>query len=187
MDQMTIRQKLYAVFGVIIGIFACVSVYSGYNLYQINNGAMRIATEHMNSVLSLSQASSSLSVYRQCEYAMASAPTLSGQVYAAQEMRNLGNQMDIAFDNIAGSMDGEKEAVFNQMRQKWEAYRKGNANLEQLVGSGRAQEALLHIAQTENAYNEVNWELGLVVDGHKDFIQQEVNEQPPAMNRQRLP
>ncbi|MBQ2410522.1 MAG: MCP four helix bundle domain-containing protein, partial [Selenomonadaceae bacterium] len=176
MDQMTIRQKLYAVFGVIIGIFACVSVYSGYNLYQINNGAMRIATEHMNSVLSLSQASSSLSVYRQCEYAMASAPTLSGQVYAAQEMRNLGNQMDIAFDNIAGSMDGEKEAVFNQMRQKWEAYRKGNANLEQLVGSGRAQEALLHIAQTENAYNEVNWELGLVVDGHKDFIQQEVNE-----------
>ena len=33
MDQMTIRQKLYAVFGVIIGIFACVSVYSGYNLY----------------------------------------------------------------------------------------------------------------------------------------------------------
>ena len=176
MDQMTIRQKLYAVFGVIIGIFACVSVYSGYNLYQINNGAMRIATEHMNSVLSLSQASSSLSVYRQCEYAMASAPTLSGQVYAAQEMRNLGNQMDIAFDNIAGSMDGEKEAVFNQMRQKWEAYRKGNANLEQLVGSGRAQEALLHIAQTENAYNEVNWELGLVVDGYKDFIQQEVNE-----------
>lgn len=48
MDQMTIRQKLYAVFGVIIGIFACVSVYSGYNLYQINNGAMRIATEHIS-------------------------------------------------------------------------------------------------------------------------------------------
>ena len=94
MDQMTIRQKLYAVFGVIIGIFACVSVYSGYNLYQINNGAMRIATEHMNSVLSLSQASSSLFVYRQCEYAMASAPTLSGQVYAAQEMRNQSASMD---------------------------------------------------------------------------------------------
>lgn len=80
MNNMTIRQRLYAVFGLVIGIFVCVSIYAGYNLYQINNGAMRIATEHMNNMMSLSQASSSLSSYRQCEYAMASAPTLSGQV-----------------------------------------------------------------------------------------------------------
>ena len=46
MNNMTIRQRLYAVFGLVIGIFVCVSIYAGYNHYQINNGAMRIATEH---------------------------------------------------------------------------------------------------------------------------------------------
>ena len=175
MNNMTIRQRLYAVFGLVIGIFICVSIYAGYNLYQINNGAMRIATEHMNNMMSLSQASSSLSSYRQCEYAMASAPTLSGQVYAAQEMRNLGNQMDIVFDNIAGSMEGEKAEAFSTMRQKWDSYRKGDANLEQLAGANKAQEALLYVAQREQAYNDVNWELGIVTDSYKDFVQAEVN------------
>lgn len=175
MNNMTIRQRLYAVFGLVIGIFVCVSIYAGYNFYQINNGAMRIATEHMNNMMSLSQASSSLSSYRQCEYAMASAPTLSGQVYAAQEMRNLGNQMDIVFDNIAGSMEGEKAEAFSTMRQKWDSYRKGDANLEQLAGANKAQEALLYVAQREQAYNDVNWELGIVTDSYKDFVQAEVN------------
>lgn len=175
MNNMTIRQRLYAVFGLVIGIFVCVSIYAGYNLYQINNGAMRIATEHMNNMMSLSQSSSSLSAYRQCEYAMASAPTLSGQVYAAQEMRNLGNQMDIVFDNIAGSMEGDKAEAFNTMRQNWNSYRKGDAKLEQLAGANKAHEALLYIAQTEQAYNDVNWQLGIVTDSYKDFVQAEVN------------
>lgn len=175
MNNMTIRQRLYAVFGLVIGIFVCVSIYAGYNLYQINNGAMRIATEHMNNMMSLSQSSSSLSAYRQCEYAMASAPTLSGQVYAAQEMRNLGNQMDIVFDNIAGSMEGDKAEAFNTMRQNWDSYRKGEAKLEQLAGANKAQEALLYIAQTEQAYNDVNWQLGIVTDSYKDLVQAEVN------------
>ena len=175
MNNMTIRQRLYAVFGLVIGIFVCVSIYAGYNLYQINNGAMRIATEHMNNMMSLSQSSSSLSAYRQCEYAMASAPTLSGQVYAAQEMRNLGNQMDIVFDNIAGSMEGDKAEAFNTMRQDWDSYRKGDAKLEQLAGANKAQEALLYVAQTEQAYNDVNWQLGIVTDSYKDLVQAEVN------------
>lgn len=175
MNNMTIRQRLYAVFGLVIGIFVCVSIYAGYNLYQINNGAMRIATEHMNNMMSLSQSSSSLSAYRQCEYAMASAPTLSGQVYAAQEMRNLGNQIDIVFDNIAGSMEGDKAEAFNTMRQDWDSYRKGEAKLEQLAGANKAQEALLYVAQTEQAYNDVNWQLGIVTDNYKDLVQAEVN------------
>ena len=176
MNNLTIRQRLYAVFGILIGIFACASLYAGYNIYQINNGAMRIATEHMNNMMSLSQAGSSLSAYRQCEYAMASAPTLSGQVYAAQEMRNLGNHMDIVFDNIANSMDGEKAESFNAMLQEWNSYRKNNEKLEQLAGANKTQEALLYIAQTEKAYNSLNWQLGLVIDGYKDFVQAEVNE-----------
>ncbi|MCI6284880.1 MCP four helix bundle domain-containing protein [Selenomonas sp.] len=89
MDHLTIRQKLYAVFGALLVIFACVCLYSGYTLYAINNNAMRIATQHVKSVLALSQTTRALAVYRKAEYAMAGATTLSAQIYASQQMRGL--------------------------------------------------------------------------------------------------
>ena len=70
MDRLTIRQKLYAVFGALIAIFACMSIYAGYTLHAINNNAMCIATEHLNNVLALSQADRALAIYRQAEYSM---------------------------------------------------------------------------------------------------------------------
>ena len=97
MDQMTIRQKLYAVFSVLILIFTCISLYSGYTLYAIHHGAMRIATEHLNSVLSLSQANRTLAVYRKGEYAMVAATNTSGQIYAAQEIRKSDTEVCIIF------------------------------------------------------------------------------------------
>ena len=78
--------------------------------------------------------------------------------------------------SIANSMDGEKAESFNAMLQEWNSYRKNNEKLEQLAGANKTQEALLYIAQTEKAYNSLNWQLGLVIDGYKDFVQAEVNE-----------
>ena len=176
MNRMTIRQKLYAVFGVLIGIFACVSIYSGYNMYQINNGATRIATEHMNSIMSLAQTKSNMYIYRQNQFAMASAPTVSGQVYAAQARRNLGNQMEIAFENLAAGLEGDKARDMAQMRQKWEAYCRYDEELEKLVAAGDSQKALLRISQTEKDYEDVIWDLGLIADAYKDFVQQEINQ-----------
>ena len=80
MNNLTIRQKLYAVFGILLLIFSCISLYSGYTLYAIHHGAMRIATEHLNSVMALSQANRSLAVYRKGEYAMVAATNTSGQI-----------------------------------------------------------------------------------------------------------
>ncbi len=47
MNKLTIRKKLYLVFGVLILIFVCNGIYSGYMLNRINEGALRIATEHL--------------------------------------------------------------------------------------------------------------------------------------------
>ncbi|MDY6269449.1 MAG: hypothetical protein SPL39_10945 [Selenomonadaceae bacterium] len=108
MDRLTIRQKLYAVFGGLIAIFACVCLYSGYTLYAINSNAMRIATEHLNHVLALSQSSRALAIYRKAEHSMAGATTISDQIYASQQMRGLSSQMDITFDVIEPLLSGDK-------------------------------------------------------------------------------
>ena len=175
MDRLTIRQKLYAVFGALIAIFACMSIYAGYTLHAINSNAMRIATEHLNNVLALSQADRALAIYRQAEYSMVSATSLSGQVYASEEMRGLAGQMDITFDNIEPMLTGDKADAFQEMRQKWSAYEKGRTRLEELVLTGQHDAALQEMASSEAAYQELDWDLGIIVDQSKDFIQQETN------------
>ena len=175
MDRLTIRQKLYAVFGALIAIFACMSIYAGYTLHAINSNAMCIATEHLNNVLALSQADRALAIYRQAEYSMVSATSLSGQVYASEEMRGLAGQMDITFDNIEPMLTGDKADAFQEMRQKWSAYEKGRTRLEELVLTGQHDAALQEMASSEAAYQELDWDLGIIVDQSKDFIQQETN------------
>lgn len=164
MDRLTIRQKLYAVFGALIAIFACMSIYAGYTLHAINSNAMCIATEHLNNVLALSQADRALAIYRQAEYSMVSATSLSGQVYASEEMRGLAGQMDITFDNIEPMLTGDKADAFQEMRQKWSAYEKGRTRLEELVLTGQHDAALQEMASSEAAYQELDWDLGIIVD-----------------------
>ena len=175
MDRLTIRQKLYAVFGALIAIFACMSIYAGYTLHAINSNAMRIATEHLNNVLALSQADRALAIYRQAEYSMVSATSLSGQVYASEKMRGLAGQMDITFDNIEPTLTGDKAEAFQEMRQKWSAYEKGRTRLEDLALTGQHDAALQAMASSESAYQDIDWDLGIIVDQSKDFIQQETN------------
>ena len=76
MDRMTIRKKLFLVFGVLIAIFVANGLYTGYSLNQINSGALRIATEHLSSVMIGAESSRTLSDYRQGEYAVLTATTL---------------------------------------------------------------------------------------------------------------
>lgn len=173
MDHMTIRQKLYAVFGVLIAIFTCVSIYSGYNMYQINNGAMRIATEHLGKVLALSQSSRALAVYHQDEYALASSATASDRIYAAQDMRSLGKQIDVTFDHIEQSLSGNKAEAFRSMRDKWQSYQQQNNHLEEMAAAGDREAALAQIRQSSAAFEDLNWSLSSIIDASKDFVQQE--------------
>ena len=68
MNDLTIRQKLYMVFGLLLLIITATNLFSGYSLNSINNGAMRIATEHLNGVMAASNSNQTLTDYRQGEY-----------------------------------------------------------------------------------------------------------------------
>ena len=60
MNALTIRKKLYLVFGLLIVIFICNGLYSAYTLNKVNDGAMRIATEHLQGVLAATDSKSSM-------------------------------------------------------------------------------------------------------------------------------
>ena len=74
LSTLTIRQKLNLIFVVLILVFVSVSVYSAYALNKINEGAMRIATTHLLSVLVASDNGKAMEQYRQLEYSIVTAP-----------------------------------------------------------------------------------------------------------------
>lgn len=50
-ENLTIRNKLYVVFGVLIAIFVATSIFAGYSLNSINEGALRISIDHMRGAM----------------------------------------------------------------------------------------------------------------------------------------
>ena len=100
---MSIREKMFFVFILLIVVFIANGVYSTMALSSINEGALRIATEHLQGVISTSESSRSMSDYRQGEYAVIDATTLPARIYAAQSTQNLADQIDITFDYIQGN------------------------------------------------------------------------------------
>ena len=123
MDRMTIRKKLFLVFGVLIAIFVANGLYTGYSLNQINSGALRIATEHLSSVMIGAESSRTLSDYRQGEYAVLTATTLPNRIHAAQETKKKADQLDIALDAMDSSVAPEVRDDFDALRSTWSAYK----------------------------------------------------------------
>ena len=46
-DQLTIRKKLYLIFGILILFFMGNSIFSAYSTGEVSQSAMRIVTEHL--------------------------------------------------------------------------------------------------------------------------------------------
>ena len=65
MGNLSIRQKLQFIFALLILVFVGVSAYSAYALNTINDGAMRIATTHLRSVLAATDNGTAMEQYRQ--------------------------------------------------------------------------------------------------------------------------
>ena len=80
MSSMSIRQKLYFVFVLLIIAFIGNGIYSSFSLSSINDGALRIATQHLQGVIAASESSKSMSDYRQGEYAVIDATTLPNRI-----------------------------------------------------------------------------------------------------------
>ena len=100
MESLTIRQKLNLIFAVLIVVFVSVSIYSTYALNKINEGAMRIATTHLLSVLVASDNGKAMEQYRQLEYSIVTAPNLISRSYAEKKAAKLADQIDITFDAL---------------------------------------------------------------------------------------
>ncbi len=173
MDKLTIRQKLFLVFGCLIAIFVVNGAYTGYSLSSINDGALRIATEHLSNVLTASESSHTLSDYRQGEYAVATATTLPNRIHAAQETKKRADQLDIAFQAMDSAVAPDVRDDFDAMRQTWDAYKQNSQQVIDLAKSGQTAEALALLERSESSYNRMSNQLNRVVDSSKDFIHQE--------------
>ena len=167
MNALTIRKKLYLVFGLLIIIFICNGLYSAYTLNKVNNGAMRIATEHLQGVLAATDSNSAMSNYRQGEYAIVTATTLPNRVRAAQETKKLGDQIDITFDTIAPALSGDAAQNFTEMRQAWDNYKKNSTRLTQLAENNQSADALKLLEKSNADYNTITSKLSTVVDDHR--------------------
>mgnify|MGYP001772035995 CR=1 FL=1 len=173
MDNLTIRKKLILVFGVVLAIFFAASLYAGYSLHQINNGALRIATEHLASVMRGMEAKGTLSEYRQQEYAVVTSKKLTERLYAAGREKNLASQIDITFDALEPAVAPDRKDDFQQLRSEWASYRKSSEQLTSMAKSGQAEAAMAELEKSAYQYEDIANRMSVIVDSSKDFIHQE--------------
>lgn len=172
-DNLTIKQKLYMVFGVLIAIFFTTSVFAGYSLNKINEGALRISTEHMRGAMVAAESSQTVADYRNMEYAVATAPTLASRIYAMQSVVKLRDQIEINLSKIEPTLSGKSLENFNEIKGVWQTYSERSNKLFDLVEEGNSAEALVQLEKSDKEYQEITYKLSKLVDDRKDFIHAE--------------
>ena len=173
MNDLTIRQKLYMVFGLLLIIITATNLFSGYSLNSINNGAMRIATEHLNGVMAASNSNQTLTDYRQGEYSVFTATTLPNRIYAIQQTKKLGDQLDIAFKDIEPTLTGDNASLFQTIVSNWQTYRKNSEVMINLISEGKHAEAAVMLDKSKQDYQVISNDLTRLLDAQKDFIHAE--------------
>lgn len=173
MGGLTIRQKLNFMFAVLILVFVGVSVYSAYALNKINEGAMRIATTHLLSVLAASDNGKAMEQYRQLEYSIVTAPNLVSRSYAEKKAGKLADQIDITFNVLEKSMEGRQDENLRSLRQEWSAYRHQLEQIITLSNNRQPAQAAQILDGSLNKFEYLSELLVKVIDARKDFINAE--------------
>ena len=173
MNSLTIRQKLNLIFAVLILVFVTVSIYSAYALNKINEGAMRIATTHLLSVLVATDNGKAMEQYRQLEYSIVTAPNLSSRSYAEKKAGKLADQIDITFDALEKSMSGKVDKNLTSLRQEWSSYRAQLQNIITLSNNNQSAQAASILDASLNKFEYLDDLLVKVIDARKDFINAE--------------
>ncbi|MBR5914137.1 MAG: methyl-accepting chemotaxis protein [Selenomonadaceae bacterium] len=186
MSSMSIRQKLFFVFILLIIAFVVNGIYSAFSLSSINDGALRIATQHLQGVIAASESGRSMSDYRQGEYAVIDATTLPGRIFAAQQTKKLADQIDITFDTIQPTLEGDIASEFNAMRDIWNKYKSNSNHVIELAKNGNVPEAARLLETSSKMYTEIGTKLNKVLDNRKDFIHAEVVESESKYNQTRI-
>ena len=173
MSALTIRQKLNLIFAVLILVFVSVSIYSTYALNKINEGAMRIATTHLLSVLVATDNGKAMEQYRQLEYSIVTAPNLVSRSYAEKKAAKLADQIDITFDSLEKSMRGNQDPNLTALRQDWASYRSQLNNIIALANDRQSAQAATVLDNSLNKFESLSDLLLKVIDARKDFINAE--------------
>ena len=181
--SMSIREKLFFIFILLILVFIGNGVYSTTALSSINDGALRIATEHLQGVISTSESSRSMSDYRQGEFSVIDATSLPARIYAAQSTQKLADQIDITFDYIQGSLEGNVATEFSDMRKMWNQYKENSAKVIDLAKAGNTREAAATLESSSDKYNYIQAKLNKILDNRKDFIHAEVVDAQSSYNQ----
>ncbi len=184
--SMSIREKMFFVFILLILTFIATGIYSATTLSSINEGALRIATEHLQGVISTSESSRSMSDYRQGEFAVIDATTLPGRIYAAQSSQKLADQIDITFDYIEPNLEGDVATQFADMRNIWNQYKENSKRVIDLAKQGNTSEAARVLESSSDKYNYIQSKLNKILDNRKDFIHAEVVESESSYNQARF-
>ena len=154
-------------------VFVAVSIYSTYALNKINEGAMRIATTHLLSVLVATDNGKAIAQYRQLEYAIVTAPNLISRSYAEKKAGKLADQIDITFNALEKSMEGNRDDNLTALRQSWASYRSQLTNIIALSNNSQAAQAALILDGSLNKFEALDDLLVKVIDARKDFINAE--------------
>ena len=170
MSNLTIRQKLNLIFAVLILVFVAVSIYSTYALNKINEGAMRIATTHLLSVLVASDNGKAMEQYRQLEYSIVTAPNLTSRSYAEKRAAKLADQIDITFDAMEKSGTDEN---LRSLRQGWATYRSQLSRIIELSNNNQSAQASAILDASLSSFENLDDLLVKVIDARKDFINAE--------------
>ncbi|MBR1419887.1 MAG: methyl-accepting chemotaxis protein [Selenomonadaceae bacterium] len=173
MNSFTIKQKLYLAFALLILIFIATGIYAERSLNRINAGATQIATEHLQGVIETTEHARTLAKYRQNEFAVLTAGSLSFKVHAAQQADRLAQQIDIVFESAASQVKGDAVADFQDVRTAWNNYRKNSERVFQLVKENQIFEATRLVESSDQDYMYIESKLQKLLDGRKDFIHQE--------------
>lgn len=186
MNNLTIRQKLFLVFILLIIAFIGNGVYSAFSLSSINDGALRIATQHLQGVISASESSRSMSDYRQGEYSVINATTLPNRIFAAQQTKKLANQIDITFDAIQPKLDGDISKEFSEMRDTWNQYKENSNKVIEFAKQGNVAEARRLVETSIDKYIHIGTKLNKILDNRKDFIHAEVVDSEAKYQQTRI-
>lgn len=173
MNALTIRQKLNLIFVVLILVFVSVSIYSAYALNKINEGAMRIATTHLLSVLVATDNGKAMEQYRQLEYSIVTAPNLISRSYAEKKAAKLADQIDITFNMLENSLQGKSDNNLSSLRQGWTSYRSQLNDIITLSNDNQAARASSLLEGSLNRFEYLSDLLLKVIDARKDFINAE--------------
>ena len=188
MDNLTIRKKLGVVFTLLILVFLGASVYAVIALKNINDGAMRIATTHLHSVLAASDNGAAMTEYRALEYAIVTAPTptLKSRAYSEKKAAKLGDQIDITFDAMEKNMEGRTDENLKALREQWKSYREQLKKIGDLADNRKNTEAVAMLDASAEKFEKLNDTLVKVIDARKDFINEETKAAATAYERTRM-